>query len=153
LVRFNALGEFLENFGGCLLVVSHDRYFMDQLVDQLFVVTEGEVVVFNGNYSDYRDWKTTQVRTEAAPPKPTRSRPEPSTSAPRKLSFKEKRELEQLTEEIEALEREKAAIVDQLSGGETDHRALLELSNKIRTLDQEIEVRTDRWIELSEREG
>jgi ATP-binding cassette subfamily F protein uup len=149
----NALGEFLENFGGCLLVVSHDRYFMDQLVDQLFVVTEGEVVVFNGNYSDYRDWKTTQVRTEAAPPKPTRSRPEPSTSAPRKLSFKEKRELEQLTEEIEALEREKAAIVDQLSGGETDHRALLELSNKIRTLDQEIEVRTDRWIELSEREG
>lgn len=149
----NALGEFFENFGGCLLLVSHDRYFMDQLVDQLFVVADGEVTIFNGNYSDYRDWKTTQAKAVETPTKPTRTIPEPSPAAPRKLSYREKRELEQLTEEIEALEKEKAEIVERLSGGETDHRALLELSNKIRTLDQEIEVRTERWMELSEREG
>lgn len=149
----NALGEFFENFGGCLLLVSHDRYFMDQLVDQLFVVADGEVTIFNGNYSDYRDWKTTQAKAVETPTKPTRTIPEPSPAAPQKLSYREKRELEQLTEEIEALEKEKAEIVERLSGGETDHRALLELSNKIRTLDQEIEVRTERWMELSEREG
>src|SRR5690606_33063927 len=126
----NALGEFFENFGGCLLLVSHDRYFMDQLVDQLFVVADGEVTIFNGNYSDYRDWKTTQAKAVETPTKPTRTIPEPSPAAPRKLSYRGKRELEQLTEEIEALEKEKAEIVERLSGGETDHRALLELSNK-----------------------
>lgn len=149
----NALGEFLENFAGCLLLVSHDRYFMDQLVDQLFVVTDGEVTVFNGNYSDYRDWKAMQVKPVETPVKTVPPKPEPSPATPRKLSFKEKRELEQLTEQIEALEKEKATIIERLSGGETDHRALLELSNKIRDLDQEIEVRTERWMELSEREG
>lgn len=149
----NALGDFLENFGGCLVLVSHDRYFMDQLVDQLFVVAEGEITVFNGNYSDYRDWKAAQMKAEEAPVKPVRARPEASPSSSRKLSYREKKELEQLTVEIEELEREKAAIVELLSGGETDHRALLELSNKIRTLDEEIDARTERWLVLSEREG
>ncbi|HEX7016070.1 MAG TPA: ABC-F family ATP-binding cassette domain-containing protein [Cyclobacteriaceae bacterium] len=148
----NALGDFLENFAGCLVLVSHDRYFMDQLVDQLFVVADGEVSVFNGNYSDYRAWKTEQAKPVEMPDKPIRSRPEVPSSSPRKLSYKEKKELEQLTIEIEALEREKATVVELLSGGETDHRALLDLSNKIRTLDQAIENLTERWLVLSERE-
>lgn len=151
----NALGDFLENFGGCLVLVSHDRYFMDQLVDQLFVVGEGEVTVFNGNYSDYREWKSLQARATGAPVKSVRTQPEPkaAASAPQKLSFREKRELEQLTREIEQLEREKETVVELLSGGETDHQVLLELSNRLRTLDEEIDSRTERWLVLSEREG
>src|SRR5690606_26476181 len=97
----NALGDFLENFGGCLVLVSHDRYFMDQLVDQLFVVGDGSVTVFNRNHSDYREWKSLQARATGAPVKSVRNKPEPkgAASAPQKQSFREKRALEQLTRE------------------------------------------------------
>lgn len=150
----NVLGDFLEKFGGCLILVSHDRYFMDQLVDQLFVIGEGEVKLFNGNYSDYRAWMDTQEEKKERK-KPT-STPAPSASekpAAARLSFREKKELEHLTEDIARLEREKASMVAQLSSGETDHQKLLEWSTAVEKMTEEIDEKTMRWIELTDRDG
>lgn len=150
----NVLGDFLEKFGGCLILVSHDRYFMDQLVDQLFVIGEGEVKLFNGNYSDYRAWMDTQEEKKERK-KPT-STPAPSASekpAAARLSFREKKELEHLTEDIARLEREKAWMVAQLSSGETDHQKLLEWSTAVEKMTEEIDEKTMRWIELTDRDG
>lgn len=152
----NVLGDFLERFGGCLILVSHDRYFMDQLVDQLFVIGEGQVKLFNGNYSDYRVWKDQQEelgkRTkpqEAA----AAARPVKENTSGQKLSFQEKKELEHLTGDIARLEQEKSAIVSLLSGGENDHHKLQEWSTAIQRMESEIEEKTARWMELSDRKG
>jgi len=152
----NVLGDFLEKFGGCLILVSHDRYFMDQLVDQLFVIGDGQIKLFNGNYSDYRDWKEQQEEQKKASKPRNAGTPAPvakESSSGQKLSFNEKKELEQLTGDIARLEKEKAAIVGLLSAGENDHQKLLEWSTAIERMDIEIEEKTMRWVELSEREG
>lgn len=150
----NVLGDFLEKFGGCLILVSHDRYFMDQLVDQLFVIGEGEVSLFNGNYSDYRAWMDTREEQKERKKKPLTPAPlasEKPTAA--RLSFREKKELEHLTEDIPRLEREKASIVAHLSSGESDHQKLLEWSTAVEKITQEIDEKTTRWIELTDRDG
>lgn len=151
----NVLGDFLEKFGGCLILVSHDRYFMDQLVDQLFVIGDGQVRLFNGNYSDYREWKDQQEEEQKKTPKSRNAAPVPPvgnvSSSRQKLSFHEKKELEHLTGDIARLEQEKSAIVGLLSGGENDHEKLLEWSTEIQRLDREIEGKTSRWMELSDR--
>lgn len=152
----NVLGDFLEKFGGCLILVSHDRYFMDQLVDQLFVIGDGQVKLFNGNYSDYRDWKEQQEEQKKSS-KPRNAAPSApvvkESSSGQKLSYNEKKELEHLTADIVRLEKEKSAVVGLLSAGETDHQKLLEWSTAIERMDIEIEEKTMRWVELSEREG
>lgn len=148
----NVLGDFLEKFGGCLILVSHDRYFMDQLVDQLFVIGDGQVRLFNGNYSDFR--ASTESQEAPRSPKPVKTDPaRPSGASERKLTFAEKKELERLDEEIPKLEHEKDTIVGKLSEGESDHEKLMEWSAAIQRLDEEIDAKTLRWIELSEKSG
>ena len=149
----NVLEDYLDNFSGCLLLVSHDRYFMDHLVDQLFVFEgEGKIRLFNGNYTDYRDWveeeearaasKTTKAALKESPPtQPVEKK---------KLSFKEKQEFEKLQAEIEALEKKKSAITEEFSKGSTDHQHLEQLSREIKSVSDAIDEKTLRWLELSE---
>src|SRR5690606_31155225 len=149
----NVLEDFLEKFSGCLLLVSHDRYFMDHLVDQLFVFEgDGKIRLFNGNYSDYRAWveETEAVATE---PTVTVQKPvaeKPSQENKRKPSFKEKLEFEKLQQEIEDLEKKKADLTAALSAGVTDHREIQKLSNDIKVISDSIEEKTFRWLELAE---
>lgn len=149
----NVLEDFLENFSGCLVLVSHDRYFMDHLVEQLFIFEgDGQVKIFNGNYTDYRsqeESRTKEVKEEiASPPQaPTVTAP---PQAKRKASFKERQEYEQLQSEIDALEQRKAELTAKLSDGTADHVTLTELSQEIQQITDAIDEKTMRWLELSE---
>ncbi|HTH56426.1 MAG TPA: ABC-F family ATP-binding cassette domain-containing protein [Cyclobacteriaceae bacterium] len=151
----NVLEDFLEKFNGCLMLVSHDRYFMDHLVDQLFVFEgDGKITPFNGNYSDYRSWLDEKENETAAPqiekPKP------PSTNVPEKkskMSFKEKQEYDRLAQEIEQLESQKSELTLEINSGNSDHQKLIDLSRQIEALSQSIEAKTSRWMELAEIEG
>jgi len=150
----NVLEEFLEKFTGCLLLVSHDRYFMDHLVDQLFIF-EGDGVIrpFNGNYSDYRTWIEEKEEMEKAAPSAPKKQ-EVVAEAPKerkKLNLTEKAELEKLPTEIERLEAKKAEVINLLNAGSTDHKQLNEWSKEIETLSAKIEENTLRWLELEER--
>lgn len=147
----NVLEEFLEKFGGCLLLVSHDRYFMDHLVDQLFVFEgDGKIMLFNGNYSDYREWLDEKEMMEKMPPKPkvvVESKPEVGT---RKASFKEKKEYEDIQTELDRLEQEKAKVSDEMNSGNLDHAKLLELGKRIEEISRMLDEKTARWMELDE---
>lgn len=148
----NVLEDFLDKFTGCLLLVSHDRYFMDHLVNQLFVFEgDGTIRLFNGNYSDYRDWLEENEQVASPVQKqdaPTESKPK--TTEKRKASFKEKEEYEKLQGEIDKLERQKQEVIEKLNGGSTDHKQLQEWSGEIERIGNNIDAKTLRWIELSE---
>jgi len=147
----NVLEDFLEKFSGCLLLVSHDRYFMDHLVDQLFVFEgDGNISFFNGNYTDYRDWQLEQeeAEVESQPMKPAEVKPLPTEK--KKLNFKEKQEYEKLQGEIEMLEQQKAEITNLLTSGSTDHQQLQKWGEQIRSLNTSVEQKTLRWLELAE---
>jgi ABC transport system ATP-binding/permease protein len=146
----NVLEDFLAQFKGCLLLVSHDRYFMDQLVDQLFVFENDMVTLFNGNYSDYRLWLEEQEQLEADIKHVDVPVSTPKVSNKGKLSFREMREYEVLTKEIGILEAEKAATIELLTTGSTDHQKLLEGSSRIQEIDDEINTKMARWLELAE---
>ncbi|MDZ4714210.1 MAG: ABC-F family ATP-binding cassette domain-containing protein [Cytophagales bacterium] len=146
----NVLEDFLDNFTGCLLLVSHDRYFMDHLVDQLFVFEgDGKIRLFNGNYTDYRDSlegttaEAEEVKPEAAP-RPQR------TSDGKKLSIKEKKEYEELEKEIARLESEKNTLVEKMNRGTADHEELMTWSTGVKRVTDQIEAKTARWLELGE---
>jgi ATP-binding cassette subfamily F protein uup len=147
----NVLEEFLEKFTGCLLLVSHDRYFMDHLVDQLLVF-EGEGVIrfFNGNYTDYRDWLDQQepVRAEQRPAGVNENAEQ--TRNKKKISYKEKQEYEQLQAEIETLERDKRVLEDNLNRGSASYPELREWGEKLRHISTLIDQKTVRWMELAE---
>jgi len=150
----NVLEDFLEKFTGCLLLVSHDRYFMDHLVDQLFIFEgDGRIRLFNGNYTDYRDWLNEQPEQVPARASTVVSHDPPTVVERRKLSFKEKQEFENLQMEIDRLEKDKEAFTLLLAGGSDDHRQLLEWSEKVRKLVTLVEEKTLRWLELSELAG
>jgi ATP-binding cassette subfamily F protein uup len=146
----NVLEDYLENFSGCLLLVSHDRYFMDHLVDQLFVFEgDGRIRLFNGNYTDYREWVEQQER---APEKKV-SAPEPADPprpGKRKASYKEKQEFDKLQAEIESLESKKAELSMRFTQGSADHHELEQWSREIKEITDQIEEKTMRWLELSE---
>ncbi len=148
----NVLEDFLEKFTGCLLLVSHDRYFMDHLVDQLFVF-EGDGVIrhFNGNYTDYRTWLAEQENPEA-PVKELKKEIESQPVSPtkRKPSFKEKQEYEQLQEQIVALEKRKTELTEQMDSGVTDHTQLTAWSQELEAINDDIEAKTERWLVLAE---
>jgi ABC transport system ATP-binding/permease protein len=146
----NVLEDFLEKFNGCLLLVSHDRYFMDHLVDQLFIFEgDGNIRPFNGNYSDYRTWLEEEEEAKSRPvvAKPVK---EEVLSDKKKLSFKEKQEFEQLQPEIQKLEKSKAELTKQLNSGISDHQQLQKLAEEVKKLDEKIDSKTLRWLELSE---
>jgi ATP-binding cassette subfamily F protein uup len=146
----NVLEDFLINFKGCLLLVSHDRYFMDHLVDQLFVFEgDGKIRLFNGNYSDYRNWadgqeeepEVKEIKSEATAAQPTDKK---------KLSYKEKQELDSLPGAIEKLEKQKSEVNSLLNSGSTDHVQLTTWGEQLEQITLELDQKTARWIELSE---
>jgi ATP-binding cassette subfamily F protein uup len=149
----NVLEDFLEKFSGCLLLVSHDRYFMDHLVDQLIVFEgDGNLRLFNGNYTDYRDWREEQEGLEVDVERGTVKQAEVQTlpTEKKKLSFKEKQEYEKLQQEIETLEKQKTEITNLLTSGSTDHQQLQKWGQQIQSLTASVEEKTLRWLELAE---
>ena len=162
IVTLNILEEYLRSFKGCVIVVSHDRYFMDKVVDHLMVFKgNGELKDFPGNYSDYREWKNLmeeQKKLEVSEKnKKTKNEAkqirEVTTTSKRRLSFKEKREFEELEILIPRLEEEKSNLEVELSSGTLSNDELLEKSKRISVLIDEIDEKTMRWLELSEIEG
>jgi ATP-binding cassette subfamily F protein uup len=148
----NVLEDFLEKFTGCLLLVSHDRYFMDHLVDQLFVFEgDGNIRLFNGNYTDYRDSLDEEMVEER--PEPKAEPVKVSKSSAKKVSMKEKLEYESLEKEIAALEKEKAVLIDKLNGGSSSHEELTQWAKAIEDLSTSIEEKSARWMDLSEQMG
>lgn len=158
LPTLSVLENFLSEYQGCLLIVSHDRYFMDRLVDHLFVF-EGEGVVndFPGNYSQYRIYekqKASAAANEQTQVVATKQAAVAAESAPqtkKKLSFNEKREFEQLEKDMPALELEKAEITAKMSSGNISYDDLQVLSNRITEITLLLEEKEMRWLELSER--
>ena len=152
----NVLEDYLDQFAGCLLLVSHDRYFMDHLVDQLFVFEgDGKIRIFNGNYTDYRDWmedEEARVAGNKKGPKATAEVMEPMTPATskKKASYKEKQEYDKLQSEIDALEKRKAELESKFTSGTPDHKQIAEWSKDIQRISDEIENKTMRWLELAE---
>ncbi|WP_298030339.1 ABC-F family ATP-binding cassette domain-containing protein [uncultured Alistipes sp.] len=157
IVTLGILEEYLQAFRGCVIVVSHDRYFVDKVADHLLVFCGGgEIRDFAGTYSEYVAWKREYEaarRTQAAQakPRPQPARPQAPEQAPRKLSFNEKRELEALEAEIPALEAEKASLEALLSSGTLAVEELTAQSQRIAELIGLIDEKTMRWLELSER--
>lgn len=155
LPTLSILEEFLQNYQGCIVIVSHDRYFMDKLVDHLFVFEgNGEVRDFPGNYTQYREWEKDQEKLKtlpepAAAPKPAETEA-PAAAKGRKMSFKEKRELELLEKEIEALEAEKKQLDEQLAAGTLPYDQLQKASNRIGEVMALLDEKGMRWLELSE---
>jgi ATP-binding cassette subfamily F protein uup len=155
IVTLNILEEYLQQFKGCVIVVSHDRYFMDKVVDHLLAFQgNARIKDFPGNYTQYREWKEVQddlEKEQAVKPKEENTKqPQPKNEEKKKLSFKEKREFEELDALILKLEAEKATIESELSSGTLSTDELLAKSNRISELIDEIEEKTMRWLELSE---
>jgi len=149
------LESFLSDFGGCLLIVSHDRFFMDKLVEHYFVLEgDGRVRGFHGSYSEYRKAREEELKqsTERKTPEVKKeSHPQKETKKTAKLSYKEQKEYEALEEEIPHLEEQKEALEAEMSSGALDHEALYEKSMAYQALEKEIEEKTTRWLELAER--
>jgi ABC-type sugar transport system ATPase subunit len=150
------LEDFLSEFQGCLLLVSHDRYFMDNLVDQLILVEgEGEVKFFNGNYTDYRislenQSENTSVANKPSPVKAP-STENSTTTKVSKLSFKEQKEFEVLEKEIQDLEQSKEGLIEQLNAGHEDFQILGQWATQIEEIKNSLEEKEARWLELSEK--
>ncbi|CAN5283528.1 ABC-F family ATP-binding cassette domain-containing protein [soil metagenome] len=161
----NVLEDFLLNFPGCVLIVTHDRYFMDRLVEHVFVMEgEGKVRDFPGNYTDYRDWRDSQPKKTAQNDKLAATTSKNQTPAPvvssaptngsangtkRKLSFKEIKEYETLEKEIESLEQHKSNVVSLLNTGGS-HEQLMDWAREIEQIDQTVAEKSERWLELAE---
>ena len=163
IVTLQILEEYLQDFPGCVIVVSHDRYFMDKVVDHLLVFRgQGDIKDFPGNYTQYREysgeWREVRgeriVQDKKKPQQdiPLTSHHSPLTSK-RKLSYKEKREMEQLEKDIAALEDEKKQIEDALCGGTTSVDEITAMSKRLPVLKDELDEKSMRWLELSEVES
>ena len=160
IVTLQVLEEYLRDFRGCLIVVSHDRYFMDKVVDHLLVFNGGgDIRDFPGNYTQYREWKELKAAHErekerAQHPKPADERPSRRReNDKRRLTYKERLELEQLEKEIAVLEQEKRQIEEALCSGTLAVEQLTELSKRFPIVNDAIDEKTLRWMELSELEG
>ncbi|MFN8166910.1 MAG: ABC-F family ATP-binding cassette domain-containing protein [Bacteroidia bacterium] len=152
LLTLNILEDFLMHYEGCLLVVSHDRYFMDKLVDHLFVFEgDGMIKDYNGSYSEYRIQKEEEEskKARAAEPKVVASKMDDQPKK-KKVSYKEKLEYETLEKEIASLEKEKGELENSMGSGETDHTKLRQWSERMQVVIREIDEKSLRWLELSE---
>ncbi len=147
----NVLEEFLTSYNGVLMLVSHDRYLLDKLTDQLFIMEKGgHIRIFNGNYSSYRAEleEAKQAEKKGTPAKTIA--PEPVKEKKSRLSFKEQKELETLENEVAGLENKIKSLTEELNGGITDHEQLTALANEIDKLNNQLDEKSLRWIELSE---
>lgn len=159
IVTLNVLEEYLRNFKGCAIVVSHDRYFMDKVVDHLLVFRgNADIKDFPGNYTQYREWKEVQDQLEKETEAARQARMAPTVEKTsrlekvqkKKLTFKERKEFEALEVEIPLLEAEKAELETAMSSGTLSNDELLAKSERIATVIEEIDEKTMRWLELSE---
>ena len=146
------LEEYLQDFPGCVIIVSHDRYFMDKVVDHLLVFKGGgEVQDFPGNYTQYRQWSQLSSQAESkVVPVEKKEKPAYRNETKRKLTYKEKTEFEQLGKDIAALESEQAEIEAQLSSGTLSVAEITEKSKRLPMLKDELDEKSMRWLELSE---
>ena len=158
------LEEYLQDFAGCVIVVSHDRYFMDKVVDHLLVFKgEGEIQDFPGNYTQYREWSRMQAKDEAEQAKPAKNgnataesdgagtaKRDANFENKRKMSYKEKREYEQLTQEIDALTEEQKKLEEELCSGKLSVEELTEKSKRLPEIKDELDAKEMRWLELAE---
>ena len=158
------LEEYLQDFAGCVIVVSHDRYFMDKVVDHLLVFKgEGEIQDFPGNYTQYREWSRMQAKDEAEQAKPAKggnataesdgagtAKRDTNFENKRKMSYKEKREYEQLTQEIDALTEEQKKLEEELCSGNLSVEELTEKSKRLPEIKDELDEKEMRWLELAE---
>ena len=155
LPTLTVLENFLQNFAGCLIIVSHDRYFMDRIVEHVLAFEgDGKIKDFVGNFSEYREWK----KTEIVSPKPDTSTPlsvtnqQPTTNnqqPKKKLSFKEQRELETIEKEMPELEKKRAEILEKLNN-EADYEKIATLSAELEKVSEKLEEHEMRWLELQE---
>ena len=159
------LEEYLQDFAGCVIVVSHDRYFMDKVVDHLLVFKgEGEIQDFPGNYTQYREWSRMQAKDEAEQAKPAKNgnataesdgagtaKRDANFENKRKMSYKEKREYEQLTQEIDALTEEQKKLEEELCSGKLSVEELTEKSKRLPEIKDELDEKEMRWLELAEK--
>lgn len=152
IVTLGILEEYLASFNGCVIVVSHDRFFLDSIVDHLFVFEgDGEVRDFPGNYSDYREWLKQNPPERTAAERPAEQpRERQRKERPARLTFKERRELEELEKELEELNREKAELEALFSSG-TEVEDIAEKSERFSALSGIIDEKEMRWLELSEK--
>ena len=164
IVTLQILEEYLQNFKGCVIVVSHDRYFMDKVVDHLLVFNgQGDVKDFPGNYSQYREWKDEQDQLKREEEKQQREKeakeaPKPAAARnqnteKKRLTYKEKLEFAQLEKDIAALEEEKKQIEEALCGGTISVEEITALSKRLPELNDELDEKSMRWLELSEFES
>ena len=146
------LEEYLQDFPGCVIIVSHDRYFMDKVVDHLLVFKGGgEIQDFPGNYTQYRQWSQLSSQAESkVVPVEKKEKPAYRNETKRKLTYKEKTEFEQLEKDIAALETEQAEIEAQLSSGTLSVAEITEKSKRLPMLKDELDEKSMRWLELSE---
>ncbi len=158
LITLQKLEEFLLNFGGCLILVSHDRFFMDKLTDHYFVF-EGDGVIrdHHGTYNEYRELKDAeeQARKKERQPdeKKTTAKPEQKQTKKAKLSFSEKKELKKLEKEIAAIEEKKDRIEKEMNSGVLDYLELEEKSKQFKEIEEELDIIAMRWFELEEKRG
>ena len=149
------LEEYLQDFPGCVIIISHDRYFMDKIIDHLLVFEgQGRIKDFPGNYTQYREWASLQPQEKTPTASNSKEDNDPKKNyrndTKRKLSYKEKREFEQLEEEIIQLEEEQKALEDALSGSELSVEEITEKSKRLACLKNELDEKSFRWLELSE---
>ena len=164
IVTLQILEEYLQDFPGCVIVVSHDRYFMDKVVDHLLVFSgDGEIRDFPGNYTQYRHWQSLKDNQPSQTSKPSRtsktsqisqtsntSKPSQPTQSRRKFTYKEKMEFEQLERDIAALEAEQRQLEEALCSGTLSVDELTEKSKRLPLLKDELDEKSMRWLELSE---
>ena len=159
IVTLQILEEYLQDFPGCVIVVSHDRYFMDKVVDHLLVFRgQGDIKDFPGNYTQYRQWAALEESGDAGK---TGKAGKPAEAAKtgyrhddrRRLSYKEKREMEQLEKDIAALEEEQHQLEEALCSGTLSIDELTEKSKRLPLLKDELDEKSMRWLELSEIES
>ncbi|MFL5751825.1 MAG: ABC-F family ATP-binding cassette domain-containing protein [Bacteroidia bacterium] len=162
ILTLQTLEEFLMEFSGCVLIVTHDRYFMDKLADHVFAFEgNGEVKDFPGNYSEYREWKDeggddpemslsgAEKEDKSTTPKEISNQAEIKTDK-KKLSFKEQRELEQLEKDIAQLEKLKSELENKMNGGITDHNELQKISEELSRVLSQLDEKSMRWLELQD---
>jgi ATP-binding cassette subfamily F protein uup len=151
IVTLQILEEYLQDFPGCVIVVSHDRYFMDKVVDHLLVFKgEGDIKDFPGNYTQYREWQALLPKESSEAKVDKETKTTKTVREKVKMSFKEKREFEQLEKDIALLEEEKKKIEDALSTGTLSVDQITEMSKRLPVLNDELDEKSMRWLELSE---
>ena len=153
IVTLDILEEYLQEFGGSLIVVSHDRHFLDRIADHLLVFCgDGVVKDFVGKFSEYRAYIKEYESGQKSAVRETKPRPAPVPAVPkqRRLSWKEQKELEALETELPALEKERASLESEMSSGSLSYDALMAASERVREIIRLTDEKESRWLELSE---